>query len=102
MCSKGFIRRILPFFATFAIGVFIASFFVTIGGQRWRGGERGRRYQEMQQLRMENQELKNENLRLKNDLDGLRWNHEPDEHFMPGLEEVPPPPLAPSAPHAKR
>ena len=30
MGNKGFLKRMLPFFATFAIGLFIASFFVSI------------------------------------------------------------------------
>ena len=97
----GFIRRILPFFAAFAVGVFIASFFVNIGFQRWRGGERERRHYEMKVLRMENQELKNENLRLKNDLDSQSWSHDPE--IAPDFDlDVPPPPSRPVAPHAKR
>ena len=70
--SRGFIRRMLPFFATFAVGLFIASFFVSIGPPRFRGGgwERHRRFE---QMRIENEELRNENMRLRNELESRDW-----------------------------
>jgi hypothetical protein len=72
MCSKGFIRRMLPFFATFAVGLFIASFFVSVGAPRFRG--RGwERHQMNERLRIENEELRNENLRLRNELESHDW-----------------------------
>ncbi|MFT3746308.1 MAG: hypothetical protein QM785_18710 [Pyrinomonadaceae bacterium] len=58
----------LPFFATFAIGLFIASFFVSIT-PNFRSRGFGGRHKEMKRLRMENEMLRNENLRLKNQLD---------------------------------
>jgi len=106
MCSKGFIRRVLPFFATFAVGLFIASFFVSVGAPqfRGRGWERHRRFE---QLQIENEDLRNENLRLRNQLENQEWTPE-----LPRLErkewksngpevpvEVPPMPVAP---HVKR
>jgi len=65
MGSKGWIKRVLPFFATFAVGIFIASFFVSVrpnvnGHGRWR------MRQEMDRLQVENDDLRNENLRLRN------------------------------------
>lgn len=70
--SKGFIRRMLPFLATFAVGLFIASFFVSVGAPRFRGRgwERHRRFE---QMRIENEGLRNENLRLKNELESRDW-----------------------------
>ncbi len=59
----------LPFFATFAVGLFIASFFVSISGPSFKRGNWGGRHKEMKRLRYENEGLKNENLRLKNQLD---------------------------------
>jgi len=64
--GKGFIKRILPFLATFAVGIFIASFFVSISGPNFRGRGFGGRHAEMKRLRLENEMLRNENLRLKN------------------------------------
>ena len=97
----------LPFLATFAIGIFIASFFVTIGrpGLRARGWERQRMNE---QLRMENEELRNENLRLRNDLENQRssWDGFYNDRMpmVRGLgPEVPVPmPAIPSAPHTHR
>ena len=37
MCNKGFLKRMLPFLATFAVSVFIVSFFFGFGGSRFRG-----------------------------------------------------------------
>lgn len=103
--SKGFVKRMLPFLATFAVGIFIASFFVNINAPSFRGG-RGKRHHEMKRLHVENEELRNENLRLKNELESSRWNptqmmhSEHEEWSNPGVEF--PVPLPPAAPRAKR
>ena len=105
MCTKGFFRRMVPFFAAFAIGVFIASFFVTIGGSRFRG--RGMRYREARQLRMENQQLRQENMRLNRELSEHMKIHSNWEHNIVTREfdsdlvlPVPPPaiPFDPAKP----
>lgn len=67
MCSNGFFKRFLPFFATFVIGVFIASFFVDLSTPRFGRGRWIRR--EMNEMRMENQRLRDENQQLKEKLD---------------------------------
>jgi hypothetical protein len=100
MVKKGWIKRLLPFVATFAIGVFIASFFVDLSRPRMGFRGPGRRWQEMQRMRFENEELKNENLRLRNEMENLRWDPQhPGEMVIPkpGLDEwsVPPPPPPP-------
>lgn len=108
MGSKGFLKRMLPFFATFAVGIFIASFFVNIGGPSYR--MRGKRFHEMQRLRIENEEQRNEILRLRDELENQRGNwggahrmyHE--EWMNQGPEfpvETPPAPPMPVAPRAK-
>ena len=72
MCSKGFFRRMLPFFATFAVGIFIASLF-GFGGPRFRG--RGwERHQMFERIQMENEDLKMENMRLRNQLESEHIN----------------------------
>ncbi|MBK9214413.1 MAG: hypothetical protein IPM59_02240 [Chloracidobacterium sp.] len=101
MRSTAWIKRLIPFVATFAVGVFIASFFVDVGasGDRCR---RGKKRHEMQRLRVEIDELRNENLRLRNSLESghshvvrdLEMNHEFEAPDLEGLS-VPPPPIAP-------
>lgn len=106
MRSKGFIKRMLPFLATFAVGIFVASFFVNISAPSFRGRGTNRRHHEMKRLRVENEELRNENLRLKNEMESIRWNSPHISHFEwnnPGVEfPVPLPPPPPAAPRAKR
>lgn len=102
MCgnTKGFFKRMLPFLATFAVGIFIASFFVSISGPNFRGRSFGGRHKEMKRLRLENEMLRNENLRLKNQMETQTWapidvptiSH---DHFIGHGPEVPvegPPP----------
>jgi len=62
MCYTGLFKRIIPFILTFAVGLFIASFFVSIAfpGERWRSERRANRVREMERLVTEN-----ENLRIK-------------------------------------
>ncbi len=101
MGNKGFIKRILPFFATFAFGVFIASFFVSIGSPNFRRG--GKCRNDAQRLRIENEELRNENLRLRNEMESLHWNSPHMKtsdlgEMSPDVDmpvEMPPPPAPP-------
>ncbi|MFM9903691.1 MAG: hypothetical protein ACKVQJ_03860 [Pyrinomonadaceae bacterium] len=71
MGSLVWLKRLLPFFVTFAIGLFIASFFVNVRLSGFRGfrAHGWERHQQMQRLRIENEELRNENLRLRNESD---------------------------------
>jgi cell shape-determining protein MreC len=69
MCCKGFLKRILPFFLTFAFGLLIASFFVSITPNfkfQKRGWSRHQQYH--QRLESENQRLREENNLLKRQL----------------------------------
>ncbi len=66
MCSKGFFKRIVPFFLTFAVGLFIASFFVTVAAPNFRFNNGLRRHREYHRaMEFENQRLREENARLK-------------------------------------
>ncbi len=70
MCCKGFVKRIVPFFLTFAVGLFIASFFVTVVAPSLKIPNRGWRRNHRQydrQMELENQRLRDENLRLRNE-----------------------------------
>ncbi|MDQ2747161.1 MAG: hypothetical protein M3T96_07885 [Acidobacteriota bacterium] len=71
MCCKGFTKRILPFFLTFAVGLFIASFFVSVSAPRFQFSNCNSRRNHRQYDRereMEVQRLRDENLRLKDQL----------------------------------
>lgn len=98
----GFLKRALPFFATFALGLLIASFFIDLKGPSFRSGK-FKKCREASRLRAENEQLRNETLRLRNELemlrsDEMRMRH-PGHEWRPKLQElelmVPPPPVAP-------
>ena len=72
MCYKGLIKRIVPFFLTFAAGLFIASFFVTIAAPSFNFRRGPGRYGEMQRLRSELNETKQENTELRMQIQELR------------------------------
>lgn len=98
-CSKGLLKRFVPFLATFAVGLFIASFFVSIAAPQFRFG-RGHRHREYdRQMQFENQRLQEENLRLKQQ--NVLMEVQPDENFDGDIKEaVPPVPPMPPAPPA--
>ena len=89
MCFKQYLKRILPFFLTFSLGLLIASFFVTIAAPNFnfkkRGWSKHRQYH--QRLEFENRQLREENLRLKRQI---------SQSEMPYVMEAPPLPPAPS------
>lgn len=96
MCCKGFFRRFVPFFLTFAVGLFIASFFVTIAAPSFqfkRNFNSHRQYHRM--MEMENQRLREENVRLKQKLSSP--NVISADEF--DLNVPPPPPLPPFPVH---
>jgi hypothetical protein len=88
MGSKGWIKRVLPFVATFAVGIFIAGLF-GFGGPRFGRHERWRMRVETQRLRIENEDLRNENLRLRNGCHGMDLDMN-----VPDIDAVPGPPAA--------
>lgn len=68
MCNKGLIKRIVPFFLTFVVGLFITSFFVSVAAPSFQFNMRSRRHREYhQRIEFENQRLREENFRLKAD-----------------------------------
>jgi len=103
------LKRALPFFVTFALGLVIASFFIDVSAPSFRGS-RFKKCREAGRLRTENEQLRNENLRLRNELeslhsDGIGMRHPGEEDWKRDLElMVPPPvPVAPKAiPHEPR
>ena len=100
MLYKGVLKRVLPFFLTFAAGLFIASFFVSIAAPSFSFPRRSHKYREMHRLRMENQDLRRSNGELRRQLEDARRNAE----MVPSADfdfYVPPPP-PPPAPRASR
>jgi hypothetical protein len=91
MCYTGLIKRIIPFVLTFAAGLFIASFFVSIAvpGERWRSNRRAHRFQEMRQLRIENDELRERLRVMRMEIEELRLTKEDINEFV--IPEVLPP-----------
>jgi hypothetical protein len=70
MCSKGFVKRIVPFFLTFALGLLVASFFVSVALPNFSFPNRGwgRHQQYHQKMEFENQQLKEKVSRLEKQL----------------------------------
>ncbi len=99
MGSTGIIKRFLPFLATFAVGIFVASFFVSVAPNFGRSEWKSRKKAECRRLKAENERLRNENERLKLQLDQREsWHELPRiSHPGPGPEfpVEPPPPPAP-------
>lgn len=88
------IKRVAPFVLTFAVGLFIASFFVTVAAPNFkfnRGVNKHRQYH--RRIESENQRLREENLRLKNrvsEMERRDWVLEPEINVAPpALPEVP-------------
>jgi hypothetical protein len=99
MFNKGWLKRALPFLATFALGIFIASFFVSVVPRSRFRDRRMHHFEEMQQLRKEMNDLRQENLRLKNML-SKNWDGSmdlEDDIFLDPDGVVPPPPPLPPA-----
>lgn len=96
MCSKGFVKRVVPFFLTFAFGLFIASFFVSIALPKFQfNGGLNKHRQYHRKMEFESKRLKEENCRLKKQL------AEKESQDFQNLDlnlNVPPPPAVP--PHA--
>ena len=96
MCCKGFIKRILPFFLTFAVGLFIASFFVSVAAPSFQFKNRdGKKHREYHRLKYENRQLRERVQRLE------RERSMAASEFEVNLD-VPPPPMPPMPPPAPR
>jgi hypothetical protein len=97
MGSLSFLKRALPFFATFALGLFVASFFVTIGGTRM-GHDRQRWHREMWDMRIENEQLREENKDLREQIDSILHKSEFSDDVDGARCCVVPPPTTFNAP----
>lgn len=100
MCCKGFMKRVLPFFLAFSLGLFIASFFVTIAAPNFKFNRGWRRHQQYdQKMEFENQRLREENSRLKRQ---LAENDTQDVFYLGSDRNFDePPPLTKPMPHRR-
>lgn len=100
MQLKGLLKRVIPFFLTFALGLLVASFFVSVAAPNFSNFKRKNcreRYRENYQLRIENERLQQRvrELEQRQIFDDLK--------FKPNLlEPVPPPPPMPVSPRIVR
>ena len=88
-----YLKRILPFFLTFALGLLIASFFVTVTAPNFQFKKRGWRHNHRQchkQNDFEARQLREENLRLKRQLSEM------EKQVDLELPPLPPAPVKPS------
>lgn len=92
MTFLGVLKRALPFFATFAAGIFIASFFVSVASPSFNFPRKNNRCREVRQLRVENERIKRENAELRQQLE------EAGRYTVPAFEfdAAPPPPPPPA------
>jgi hypothetical protein len=109
MCCKGLFKRIVPFFLTFAAGLFIASFFVTIATPNFNFRRGSNKYREVHRLRIENQEQQRTIFELRKQNDQLRRNASEsviinaDEFPLEAdVQLLPPPTKAPRHPRSER
>lgn len=101
MCGKVFIKRVLPFFLTFSVGLFIASFFVSIAAPNFQFRRNFRKHRQADQAREARiQQLSEENSRLKRELSEKDRQYNLD-YALDGYNDFvvpPPPPMMPPAP----
>ena len=100
MCCLGVFKRVVPFLITFAAGLFIASFFITIAAPNFGAGRRQARNNQLRQVRMEVEELRRERCRLRDEIENLRRERTTVQATEPLGEvdvfAVPPPPPVPT------
>lgn len=102
MCCKRFTTRILTFFLTFAVGLFIASFFVSIAVPSFQIPNRGWRRDHREYDRQREEE--NKQLRERNaDLERQLTERDSDAVDYQNLKYVPPaPPSLKNVPRSDR
>ena len=92
---RGFIKRFFPFFVTFILGLFVASFFVAITAPKFQFN-RGKKHREYHRLKYENKCLKEKNRQLQRELEAEKFHGD----FEIMNLDVPPPPIPPMPPPA--
>lgn len=106
MCCLGMLKKVVPFVATFVVGLLVTSIFISVAAPSFtfkkRGWNKHRQYH--RQIERENRELKLENFRLERKLAEIEKQGEMKNAFeFDDLQlDVPPPPLAPIPPAKAR
>lgn len=86
------IKRAVPFILTFVLGLFIASFFISIGFPKISINRGGSRWHHKMEMRRQIESLKAENEALKRENDRLRSINESNLLDAPILPVAPLPP----------
>lgn len=89
---KVFIKRFAPFLLTFAVGLVVASFFVTVAAPSFQFKNRSGKYKKFRYLKNENERLRRENDRLQRE---LAEREAINSEYEFSLDVPPPPPLPP-------
>lgn len=99
MTKKIFLKRFVPFLLALGLGLFVASFFVSIALPNVRVTRKWRSHREYHRtMEFENQRLRHENCRLRREAMRNRVQDR-NADFDSSLQElVPPPPPIPVAP----
>ncbi len=99
MSLKIFVKRIAPFLLTFSVGIFIASFFMTIAAPSFRVNFEGRRNHRNYDCQRERElrRLQEENMRLREQNADSDFDN---ADFQELKFAVPPPPMPPAPPKA--
>lgn len=100
MGNKGLLKRMLPFFATFALGIFIASFFVNIGGTSSGHRKSGKCRHELRDLRFEYEQQREEIRLLREQLDDVQMGTTTLDGELPLDIDIPLPPPPVKQKHA--
>jgi hypothetical protein len=103
MHFKGFLKRFAPFFLTFALGLFVASFFVTVAlpNVRFNRNRTNKHQRYHRQMEFENQRLREEKRQLEKALEEISEKQNIKEtskiKFEGTINDLvpPPPPIAP-------
>jgi len=91
----GLVKRFVPFLIAFSIGLFIASFFVSVAAPSFQFKNRGWKQREYHRIKQENQRLRQRNEQLE------REKNRANSEFEMNLD-VPPPPMPPLPPPPPR
>lgn len=107
MYVKGILKRVAPFFIALSLGLFVASFFMSVAFPSLRFNRGWKSHREYhRKMEFENRQLKAENCRLRKEASERRAERRARRHIRveaAGINElVPPPPPIPVAPRAVR
>ena len=99
MNLMGILKRVAPFFITLALGLFVASFFVSVAFPNLRFNRGWKAHREYhRKLETENRQLKAENCRLRKEATERRAKRNFEVETVGVNDLVPPPPPIPVAP----